>query len=86
MAAGRKTGGRAKGVPNKATKELKEMILAALEGAGGIEYLQRQADASPAAFISLLGKIVPMQVNANASGDIKVTVRREIVKPVDPNG
>ena len=34
-----KTGGRKKGVTNKTTKAVKEMILAALDEVGGQEYL-----------------------------------------------
>jgi hypothetical protein len=64
--------GRVKGVPNKVTGELKEMILQALDGAGGVKYLQRQADASPTAFLSLVGKVLPLQVNA--SGDMRIEV------------
>lgn len=54
--------GRPKGVPNKATKELKEMILTALGDAGGVEYLKRQAEENPGPFMSLLGKVLPMTV------------------------
>lgn len=54
--------GRPKGVPNKFTGELKEMILRALEGAGGAAYLQQQALDNPAAFMSLLGKVLPMTI------------------------
>jgi hypothetical protein len=60
---GVKTGGRAKGTPNAATKELKDMILGALDGAGGIEYLQRQANENPSAFMSLIGRVLPMTIN-----------------------
>jgi hypothetical protein len=35
MATGYKTGGRAKGTPNKLTRDLREMILGALADAGG---------------------------------------------------
>lgn len=68
--------GRPKGVPNKVTKELKEMILEALEGAGGVGYLQAQADKSPAAFITLLGKVLPLQVNQSGEVGLKVEVVR----------
>lgn len=67
---GRKTGGRQKGVPNKLTADLKSMILGALDDAGGREYLQRQADANPAAFMTLIGKVLPLQVTGANDGPV----------------
>lgn len=59
--------GRPKGAVNKATKELKEMILTALDDSGGVEYLKRQADENPTAFLTLIGKVLPMTIAG--SGD-----------------
>jgi hypothetical protein len=79
MAIGKKTGGGSrKGVPNKVTKELKEMILGALDGAGGQAYLQRQADENPVAFMGLVGKVLPAQLKADVKGDMSLTV--EVVR------
>lgn len=68
-----KTGGRTKGTPNKLTRTLKEAILEAAERAGGkggtVEYLERQATANPTAFMSLLGKVLPMQVQGPDNED-----------------
>lgn len=75
MAKGVKTGGRQKGTPNKATKELKDMILGALDGQGGEEYLQRVADSHPAAFLALVGKVLPMQVAGDPDNPIKHAVK-----------
>lgn len=66
--------GRKKGVPNKMTKALKEMILEALDGAGGVEYLIEQAAANPTAFLTLVGKVLPLDVNSNHSGQIVAQV------------
>lgn len=63
---GKKTGGRQKGVTNKLTADVKEMVLAALTGVGGQEYLELQAMRNPQAFMSLLGKIMPSQIDLNA--------------------
>lgn len=65
MAAGRKTGGRQAGTPNKITTDLKRAVLEAAEKAGGpqgtVGYLTAQAHANPTAFLSLLGKVLPIQ-------------------------
>lgn len=67
-----KTGGRKKGTPNKVSKELKEMILGALEGAGGQTYLQSVASSHPPAFLSLLSKVLPTQVTGEDGGPVGV--------------
>lgn len=68
MATGKKTGGRQKGSPNKLTAQLKDMILTALEEShpdGGIGYLKQTAIDHPAAFITLVGKVLPLQVSGD---------------------
>jgi hypothetical protein len=60
--------GRPKGSTNKATKALKEMILGALDDAGGQDYLRRQSAENPTAFLTLIGKVLPSEINANHSG------------------
>jgi len=65
---GRREGaGRKKGVPNKITKTVKMMILAALAKVGGERYLVKQAKENPTAFLTLLGKIMPTQVVGDVS-------------------
>lgn len=58
--------GRPKGVRNKTTTVLKDAILLAAEKAGGkagvIGYLTEQAKENPAAFMTLMGKLIPLQV------------------------
>lgn len=60
-----KTGGRKKGTPNKVNAALKEMILTALDESGGTEYLKCQAASNPTAFLSLVGKVLPMTVQGS---------------------
>ena len=43
------------------------MILQALANAGGVDYLTQQAKASPSVFLTLVGKVLPLQV-AGPSG------------------
>lgn len=63
--------GRPKGVPNKLTGDVKAMILKALDDAGGAKYLVGQAERNPAAFMTLVGKVLPMQVTGADGGAIK---------------
>ncbi|MBA4754569.1 MAG: hypothetical protein H2050_07045 [Sphingobium sp.] len=75
--------GRRKGVPNRTTAALKDMILKALDEKGGAEYLARQADQNPAAFMTLLGKVLPMTVAGDPDNPLKTITRIELVG-VDP--
>jgi hypothetical protein len=53
--------GRPKGAANKVTRTLREMILGALDDAGGQAYLAEQAHQNPAAFLTLLGRVLPRE-------------------------
>ncbi len=72
--------GRPKGTPNKTTALLKDAILKAAERAGGKEgmigYLTQQAEDNPGPFMSLLGKVLPMQVTGEDGGAIQVVIKR----------
>jgi hypothetical protein len=70
---GERRGGRQKGTPNKITKALKDMVLSALDKAGGEEYLLQQAKTNPNAFMTLIGKVLPMQVSGPGGGPIRTT-------------
>lgn len=74
MAKGKKTGGRKKGTPNKVTGELKDMILTALNEEGGVEYLRKQARETPGPFLTLIGKVLPMQLTGGNGEPLKVIV------------
>lgn len=74
--------GRPKGSQNKATAAIKDMILQALDQKGGVEYLARQADQNPVAFMGLLGKVMPMQVEgAGANGEHLHSLTVKFVRP-----
>lgn len=62
---GERRGGRQKGTPNKFTGALKDMVLEALNDAGGVDYLKRQADENPTAFLTLVGKVLPLQLSGD---------------------
>jgi len=67
--------GRKKGVPNKVTKELKDMILGALDDTGGQKYLARQAEENPSAFLALVGRVLPMTVQGDKDNPLETVVR-----------
>ncbi len=54
--------GRPKGVPNKVSGTLKEMILQSLSDAGGASYLLAQSVKNPNAYLALIGRVLPLQV------------------------
>lgn len=66
--------GRKKGIPNKFTGELRDMILNALQGAGGVEYLKARAKDTPGPFLGLVGKVLPLQVTGKDGESIPVAV------------
>lgn len=49
---------RGKGRPDKLTSDVRRMVLEALVEAGGSEYLKKQAEETPSAFLALVGKIM----------------------------
>jgi len=74
--------GRAKGTPNKTTALLKDAILKAAAQAGDdfgqeglVSYLQAQAKLNPGPFMSLLGKVLPMQVTGEGGGPLGVVFK-----------
>lgn len=74
-------GGSRKGIPNKNTAALKDMILQALDNAGGVKYLESQAEAKPVAFLALIGKVLPMQVTGPDGGALQAKITVEYVAP-----
>jgi hypothetical protein len=79
--------GRVKGTPNKVTRELKEMILQALDGAGGVDYLIQCANEprTASAFLTLVGKVLPMTVQGPGADGAHVfaVIERRVVRPGD---
>lgn len=73
--------GRPKGTPNKITALLKDAILRAAENAGNevgdeglVSYLEAQADKNPVAFMSLLGKVLPLQITGEGGGAVQLNI------------
>jgi len=81
--------GRTKGTPNKTTALLKDAILLAAQNAGNkvgkkdgiVSYLEQQAQSNPTAFMSLLGKVLPMTISGDPDNPLKVVTTVELVAP-----
>lgn len=77
MARGRKpgaqkTGGRQKGTPNKLSSDIREVIKAAFDEAGGKEYLVTLSKSDPRTFLTLVGKIVPTAITGGDEDDAPI--------------
>lgn len=66
--------GRPKGSVNKITSDVKEMVLSALAQAGGVSYLYEQARENPKAFLSLVGRIIPTQIQGDPDNPLQAVV------------
>ena len=67
--------GRPKGQPNRLTKTMKEAIEKAFDNVGGAAYLEKMANGTATdrqAFMALIGRLLPMQVNSNIDQRIRV--------------
>jgi hypothetical protein len=76
--------GRKKGSVNKATALLKDAVLLAATKAGQnidaksndalVTYLANQAEVNPGPFMTLLGKVLPMQIAGDAEEPINIQI------------
>jgi hypothetical protein len=67
----KKAGGRAPGVVNKVTADLRHAIMHAFDTVGGEAYLVHVARARPDLFCMLLARILPLQVTGKNGGPIE---------------
>lgn len=76
-------GGSRKGIPNKNTGLIREMIAKALDEAGGVDYLVDCArdPRSKSAFLGLIGKVMPVQVEADVNANVTGSIEVRFVKP-----
>jgi hypothetical protein len=70
MAAGRKTGGRVKGTPNKLTQTAKEAFQLAFDELGGYAAMVKWAQSDPdnlKAFYNLYARLIPTDVTSGGN-------------------
>jgi hypothetical protein len=70
----KKSGGRSKGTPNKITKDVKEMVLEALESLGGTEWFIQQGKENPVAFMAMAGKAMPKETKIELLKTVKISM------------
>lgn len=76
------SGGSRKGIPNAVTAEVRAMIEGALVAGGGQKYFEAQMHENPAAFMALVGKILPKEIKAEHRGEVGITlIERIIIRP-----
>ena len=71
--------GRPKGSLDKGNALIREMIVQALDEAGGVEYLVNTAKSHQGAFLALIGKVMPVQVEGAGGGPVEQSLRVEFV-------
>ncbi len=72
--------GRPKGATNKNSQMIKDMIVTALDELGGVEYLVECAHdpKTKAAFLGLIGKVMPVQVVGDPENPLRSAITLEI--------
>lgn len=80
----RKPGGSRKGIPNKTTKEVKDMVLATLKSVGGETYLRRLARNEPTLFVPLVARLIPTRIGGEPGNPVEVRPLAVHVNFVDP--
>ena len=68
--------GRRAGSPNKTPVRLREIILGALAINGGAKWLAQKAEEEPAAFMILLGKVLPLTIAGDKENPLEIRVTR----------
>ena len=80
----REGAGRKPGIPNKYNADIKGMVLTALHDVGGAQYLARQAEQNPVAFMGLVGKVLPLQLAGHDGQRLVVDFRWADAEPAPP--
>jgi hypothetical protein len=82
----RRGAGRKRGVPNKLTAHIREAVENAFSAVGGEDYLVKVAKKDPRTFCTLLGKILPTQVDAQVDQPIQYTIVTGVRRADDESG
>jgi hypothetical protein len=67
--------GRPKGALNGDGADIRAMVIGALDKVGGLDYLAARAIDSPAAFLTLVGKVLPLQLQGDPDHPVQFVIR-----------
>lgn len=70
--------GRPVGSGNKDSQQIRVMLRQALERKGGADYFVQQADANPSAFMGLVAKLIPSEINHGGQEDNPINHNVEV--------
>lgn len=75
--------GRQKGTQNKVNADVKSMILGALSEGGGQDWLVKQMTANPIAFMSLIGRVLPLTIAGDPTAPISIHIVTSVPRATD---
>jgi len=75
--------GRPKGALDKGNAAIREMIVQSLDEVGGVAYLVDVARSHPGPFLSLIGKVLPLQVTGEGGGPIEHDHTHRLPEPLE---
>jgi hypothetical protein len=67
--------GRPKGALNRDGADIRAMVIGALDKVGGLDYLAARAIDSPSAFLTLVGKVLPLQLHGDPDHPVQFVIR-----------
>jgi hypothetical protein len=59
------------------------MLRESLDKLGGVRYLVRQGEKNPTAYMALIGKIIPQQIDATIRRELPEMTRAELLELLD---
>ena len=75
--------GRPKGTPNRLTADVRAMILVALDRADGVDYFVEKSQRNPAAILTLVSNVLPLQMTGANDGPVMIITGVERAAEID---
>jgi hypothetical protein len=65
---------------------MQDMVLKALDEAGGSAFLARQAEENPKLFLALVARVLPPQAGTEGAGSVQMIVQTGVPRAEDLDG